>query len=839
MFSPRLIEVACPRGLFVIAYLSKRFAALMVLVLTFAVNAHAQQSLSPVLMYGSGDPNMANVGGPNGLPWMNGAEEVCEAYWGKYYATQNLTFYLSNGACEYNAQYVGSQSIPNPPWVVQGEAWYYQCIVNGAFVANLDPQQYGCAPTYQNDGVGVIENWFCPVGSSYVGAAGSVPAHCSLPAKPLPCHCKSQDEGNLGDPINVLAGENVREEADYVGIGPFPITLSRVYDNFGTQPGVEMGQYYYGLFQTLPPGEHLSPTFSGTPVPAPSGDPSGGAANASLHVSIGSGQIISTTSGGATVSYDTSKWRMNYDRNVMIQAVNTLTATLYRPDNTTRTFTMTNGAWTPNVNEFSTKFATLTDGSGNSTGFSYVNENDETELYDLTGRLLSITNRAGLMQTMHYTQNPNNASYFSSATQLPPLLTSVTDSFGHVMTFSYDNSWRLTGAVDPNGGQYTYSYGTSGNLSSVSYPDGSTRQYLYTDTNNPAALTGIVDENGNQYVSWTYDPWGNVTSSSFAGGVERISVYYSSPSNTTVTDVNGVTTNYNIQTLNNYLRPSSYTQTCGANCSRTVSRTFDGNGNVASRTDYNGNVTTHSYDLTRDLETSRTEASGTTQARTITTQWHPTYRLPALITEPGRITTFNYDTGGNLLTKTVSANGSNRTWTYTYNTVGQILTATGPRTDVNDTTTYAYDNNGNLITITNALGQVTTLSNYDNNGRVGLITDSNGATTTLAYAPRGWLTSKVFTASSIVQTTSYTYDSAGQLLQVTLPDNTTISYTYDPAHRLTNIKDSLGNSITYTLDLMSNRIGETVTDPNGVLTRQISRVYDSLNRNQQVTGAAQ
>jgi YD repeat-containing protein len=243
--------------------------------------------------------------------------------------------------------------------------------------------------------------------------------------------------------------------------------------------------------------------------------------------------------------------------------------------------------------------------------------------------------------------------------------------------------------------------------------------------------------------------------------------------------------------------------------------------------------------LTRDLEISRTEASGTPLARTINTQWHPQYRLPTQIAEPGRTTSFNYDNNGNLLTKTIAANGNNRTWTYTYNTNGQITTITGPRTDVVDLTTYAYDGSGNLASITNALNQITTFSNYDANGRVGLITDPNGATTTLSYSLRGWLTSKVVTAGNIVQTTSYSYDKTGQLVQVTLPDNTTMAYTYDPAHRLTNIKDSLGNSINYTLDLMSNRVGETVTDPNGVLTSQVSRVYDSLNRIQQVVGAEQ
>lgn len=183
--------------------------------------------------------------------------------------------------------------------------------------------------------------------------------------------------------------------------------------------------------------------------------------------------------------------------------------------------------------------------------------------------------------------------------------------------------------------------------------------------------------------------------------------------------------------------------------------------------------------------------------------------------------------------------GGARIWRYTYNNVGQVLTATGPRTDVVDKTTYTYDTSGNLSTLTNAVRQVTTLSNYDANGRVGLITDANGTSTALTYSPRGWLTGKTATANGTVQSTTYAYDGVGQLTLVTLPDTATISYTYDGAHRLTNIADSLGNSIVYTLDNMGNRVSEQVKDPSGTLARRTSRVVDALNRVQQITGAVQ
>jgi YD repeat-containing protein len=237
----------------------------------------------------------------------------------------------------------------------------------------------------------------------------------------------------------------------------------------------------------------------------------------------------------------------------------------------------------------------------------------------------------------------------------------------------------------------------------------------------------------------------------------------------------------------------------------------------------------YTFDTTRNLETKRVEASGTAQARTITTQWHPSYRLPTAIAAPKKITTFAYDANGNLLTKSeqmttdatgasgfnATITGSPRNWTYTYNAVGQVLTATDP---LGNTTTYAYDAQGNLSTVTNALNQVTALSNYDAHGRVGRVVDPNGLTTDMAYFSRGWLQSKTVGGET---------------------DGSRVSYTYDGAHRLTDVADSLGNSIHYVLDLRGNRTSEQVRDSNGTLARQVSRVYDSLNRLQTVTGGAQ
>ena len=53
---------------------------------------------------------------------------------------------------------------------------------------------------------------------------------------------------------------------------------------------------------------------------------------------------------------------------------------------------------------------------------------------------------------------------------------------------------------------------------------------------------------------------------------------------------------------------------------------------------------------------------------------------------------------------------------------------------------------------------------------------------------------------------------------------------------MTGVSNSTGNSIEYTLDNAGNRTKEEVKDPGGVLSRQLTRVYDALGRVQQTTG---
>ena len=485
------------------------------------------------------------------------------------------------------------------------------------------------------------------------------------------------------------------------------------------------------------------------------------------------------------------------------------------------------------------------------TGWQYRNAADDSlETYNAEGRLTSIVYRNGRTITLTY----STASTSTSIAPRAGLLITVTDHFGRAVQFIYDTAARIKRATDPVGSQYNFYYDEStsvvlsgqplgNNLTSIEFPGTQKRLYHYNEqsytasTNLPNALTGITDENSNRHSIYSYDSVGRAVSSELAGGVGNHTVTYNPDGTRTITDPLGTSRTNSYQTV---LRVAKTTAVSGPACPSCgpAAQTYDANGFVATKTDWNGNLTTYTRadpNGRLDLETSRTEASGLGVARTIATTWHSSFRLPTLITESGRTTAFTYDGNGNLLTKTVTdtATTATRVWTYTYSAIGQVLTVNGPRTDVTDQSTYTYyannDSNvgkrGNVNTITNALSQVTTVTTYDTNGRPLVIQDPNGLTTTLTWRARGWLASRALGS----ETTLYDYDYAGQLTRVML-DSSYLQYTYDNAHRLTQVADNLGNKVIYTLDNMGNRTQEDVKDPSNALKQTRTRVYSSLNR---------
>lgn len=513
-----------------------------------------------------------------------------------------------------------------------------------------------------------------------------------------------------------------------------------------------------------------------------------------------------------------SHWRHTYERQLIFSGTK---AAIVRPDGRAYSFVQNGTDWLPSDADINDKLVAITGGGWQLT----LAENDTVEDYDSSQRLTKITLRNGSFQQLSYDTQGR--------------LSTVDDGYGHILTFSYDAivQNRLVSVTDPAGNLIQYGYNATGDLTSVTYPDATIRQYFYDEAAYSASaakhkLTGITDENNVRFSIYRYDSQGRGISTEHAGGVEKTSLVYNADGSTSVTDVRGTLRTYQFQNFLGVLKNTSVSLPCS--CGGALANSYDANGNITSRTDFNGNVTTYTYDTTRNLETSRTEASGTALERTITTTWHSTFHLPATITEPNRVTTFTYDSQGNLTKRMMTSGALTRTWKYTYNANGQVTSVDEPRGDVTNITRYTYyPATGNLASVKNPLGHITSFASYNANAQPLRIVDANGVVTLLSYDTRG----RLLTRSVGGEVTSYSYDGVGQLLKITFPDASFINYFYDDAHRLIQETDNLGNSIVYTLDAMGNRLKIDSKNPDGTIAQTRTQEFDELNRLKKSIGA--
>lgn len=141
-----------------------------------------------------------------------------------------------------------------------------------------------------------------------------------------------------------------------------------------------------------------------------------------------------------------------------------------------------------------------------------------------------------------------------------------------------------------------------------------------------------------------------------------------------------------------------------------ISYTYDGNNNLLSTTDAQGNITKitytlgHATSLTYDA-IGRLLSINDANAHTVSVSYDANSRLKKILNPLAHETKFGYDSVGNLI---------------------QI-------TDANSNSTqYVYDENGNLTSVQDALGNVTSYS-YDVNYNLTKINDVNERMTTYSY----------------------------------------------------------------------------------------------------------
>ncbi|WP_084545941.1 DUF6531 domain-containing protein [Cupriavidus malaysiensis] len=431
-------------------------------------------------------------------------------------------------------------------------------------------------------------------------------------------------------------------------------------------------------------------------------------------------------------------------------------------------------------------------------GWQYKDAHESSvENYDSAGKLISVQERNGWTTTLVYSDSTTPRTIAPRAN----LLIRITSRFGRSIQFTYDANGRIATMVSPDQKTSQYAYNTNGMLASVTWPDGKSRTYHYEDSRFPWALTGITDEAGVRFASYSYDEQGRSVGTEHAGGADKVQLQFLGQRQTVVTSADGSSRNLAFELVNNVLRPTTASASC-PECGNVAQRTaYDASGNVSSRTDFNNRETRYTYD-TLGRETQRIEGYGASDAKTTTTQWHPTWRLPVKVAAPGRVDYFSYDDKGQLIGyawfATSDANGSQGVnaqpvgavtssgWNYDAN---GLVTAAVDRVDdsVTGQWSFTYDGQGNLMTVTNGAGQTGTAVQYDGAGRLLEAVDVNGSRIKYAYSPRGWLTDANIDGQNI----HYDYDAIGQRTAITGPQGFITQYTYDLAHRLIQILDNI------------------------------------------------
>ncbi|MDG9926509.1 MULTISPECIES: DUF6531 domain-containing protein [unclassified Pseudomonas] len=279
--------------------------------------------------------------------------------------------------------------------------------------------------------------------------------------------------------------------------------------------------------------------------------------------------------------------------------------------------------------------------SKTASGWQFVSIDNERFTFDTLGKLTQWSNTHGAVRLLVY-----------SGSQVI-----VTDNLGNSLTFTEDADHQPLTLTAP-GVQISYGYDANKRLASVTRTVGGQtfqRQFHYEVAGKPNLLTGITDERGIRYATWNYDDQGRAISSEHAGGADRVTMAYNSDGTVSVTNELGKVAQYSFQTIKGVRRITAIEGEPSANCPNSNSSfTYDSRGLLKTKTDNKGTLTTYSYNA-RGLESSRTEAAGTPQARTITTEWHPTMFLPLVVTEPKRIIRYQYDNQGRQLSRTVEA----------------------------------------------------------------------------------------------------------------------------------------------------------------------------------------
>jgi RHS repeat-associated protein len=377
------------------------------------------------------------------------------------------------------------------------------------------------------------------------------------------------------------------------------------------------------------------------------------------------------------------------------------------------------------------------------------------------------------------------------------LLLSKTDGDGHKTTYGYNANGDRTSEKDPAGDESKWTFDSTHDVLSATTPEGEKTTITRDANGNPETISRPAPGKETQTTSFEYGPHGELKS---------------------VTD------------------PLSHVW----------GFEYDSQGDRTAQIDPEGDKRTAEYDedsrLISTVSPRGNEAGAEASKFTTVIERDPQGR-PIEVIDPLKGTTkYEYDPNGNLEVET-DPNGHSTH--FSYDADNEPIKVERPNGDIEETgydgagevTSQTDGNKGETIYVRNVLEEPIevidplerkTIETFDAAGNLESKTDPEGRTTSYAYDAANRL-KEVSYSDGVTPTATFGYDKDGNL--TSMKDGTgESSYEYDQLDRLTHSQDGHGDSVGYEYNLGEEQVG--LTYPNG---KSISRAFDEAGRLESLT----
>ena len=463
--------------------------------------------------------------------------------------------------------------------------------------------------------------------------------------------------------------------------------------------------------------------------------------------------------------------------------------------------------------------------------------------WNSAGQLASVTDAAGSRWSLTYPelapeeldipafvrQNLTSSSTYrlrNTSRPMGQLPVSLTDPYGHVTHFEYNNGNQLTAVTDPLGRTNRAVFDAWGNMVKTINALGAVTNYEYDGLSQLIAVTDPLGARS----EFDYDLAGEISQITDATGVVTHRIVNRRTGKETTSSggilgssfrhvdylgrviIEGENNPQNFTSSQPVRRASQNSQSPSASPrnSETVTEftTYDAAGNPVETLDAHGGLTHRTYDAAN--------------------------RLIREVSAAGRTQTFDYDQAGRLRRMGVGLSvpeqkptvGENVEWeeptawaytTLTYDAASRIIARTYPDGTTEHTT---YDALGRIVRVQH--GARTATYAYDRCSRLIRMSDNSAGTRRFIYDAAGQLVTAV---DALGYRTHFEYDAAGQMVRTLDATGQVTTYIYDAAGQLIRTVKGAGSTAEITSTYTYDAAGRLLSENNGERTRTYSYDY--------------